>query len=190
MARHEVEGTDFVIERCVRSPEVLILAIHGGPIERHTDLVARGIAGEEHSLYVLIGKREFGNKDHLHIRSEVYREPRVEEMLETATAVISIHGESNTTESYLMLGGRDEALRDRIGASLKKAGFKIADAKDGLRGLDPNNICNRGGSGRAGVQFEISKRLRDALAADSGLLQEFVAAVRGDLGPTGGGHGA
>ena len=166
MARHEVEDTDFVIEKSVRSPEVLVLAIHGGPIEKHTDLVAREIAGEEHSLYALIGKRKSGNKDHLHIRSKLYREPRVDEMLETAQAVISIHGECNTTESYVMLGGRDEALRDRISASLEKAGFMIADAKSGVKGLHPNNICNRGSSGRGGVQLEISKRLRDRLAAD------------------------
>ena len=190
MVRHEVEGEDFLIERCFRSPEVLILAIHGGPIEKHTDLIAREISGADYSLYALVGKRRFGNKDHLHIRSERYSEPRVDEMLETAQAVVSIHGECNTADPYVMLGGRDEALRDGIGASLKRAGFVIQDPKDGVAGVDPDNICNRGAGGRGGVQLEISKSLRDDLADDPALLHKFVASVRHELAKRGSGRGA
>ena len=42
------------------------------------------------------------------------------------------------------------------------------------------NICNRGLS-RAGVQLEISKKLRDALSKEPDQLKKFVRAIRGVL---------
>ncbi|WP_352916868.1 poly-gamma-glutamate hydrolase family protein [Mesorhizobium sp. M1348] len=78
-------------------------------------------------------------------------------------------------------GGRgDVALRDAIAAALGAAGFEAAISARGLRGEDPNNICNRG-CRKEGVQLEIPKTLRDRLVANRGLRIRFAEAVRGEL---------
>lgn len=177
------EGRDFRIEqRLGMTPGTVVLAIHGGRIERHTDLIARCIAGEEFSYYALIGGMLRENKKHLHIASEKFDECRAVEMVEEAERVISIHGEKDTKEKYVMLGGRDYELKRRIAKALEGENFTtIKNPPNAYAAKSKENICNRGQSG-AGVQLEISKKLRDTLFNESDQLKKFVRAIRGELG--------
>ena len=161
-------------------PETVVLAIHGGPIERLTDLIASCIAGKEFSHYALIGKMSGDNKKYLHIASGKFDEPRAMEMVKVAKRVISIHGEGNTKKEYVMLGGLDCQLNCRVAKALEEKKFTIKDPPKHLKATGNKNICNRGLS-RAGVQLEISKKLRDTLSKESDQLKKFVRAIRGVL---------
>ncbi len=176
------EGRYFRIEqRLGVTRGTVVLAIHGGRIEQQTDVIASGIAGKEFSYYALIGGMRRENKKHLHIASEKFDDPRALKMVEEAERVISIHGEKNTKEKYVMLGGRDSKLKRRIEKALKEENFIIKKPVEALDGKSEKNICNRGQSG-AGVQLEISKELRDTLSKGSDQLDKFVRAIRGELG--------
>ena len=187
MARHQRENVDFVVEWEVREASAAVLAIHGGPIERHTDLIARSLARDDLSYYVLIGKRAAENKRYLHIASERFEEPRALRVLQSATAVVAIHGEANETELYVMPGGCDLSLRNSISVHLEAADFETRTAPPHLSGKDPSNICNRGKT-RQGVQLEISMALRTVLAYDAETLRRFSDSVRAVLVGAGSGN--
>ena len=175
------ECRDFSIEqRFGVELDTVVLAIHGGPIERYTDLIASCIAGKEFSYYALIGKMSDDNKRYLHIASGKFDEPRAMEMVKAAKRVISIHGEGNTKEEYVMLGGLDCELKCSITKALEEEKFTIKDPPKYLKATGNKNICNRGRS-RAGLQLEISKKLRDTLSNKPGQLKKFVRAIRGEL---------
>jgi len=74
------------------------------------------------------------------------------------------------------LGGRATDLRDRVGASLRKADFG-AEPNARLPGMHEANICNRTRKG-AGVQLELPRSLRRRLTSQSDLLDRFCQAVR------------
>lgn len=176
------EGRDFLIkQRFGVTRGTVVLAIHGGRIERQTDHIASRIAGKEFSYYALIGKRLHENKKCLHIASEKFDDPRAVKMVEVAERVISIHGERNTKEKYVMLGGLDCELECCIAKALEEENFTIKNPPIDLAATSKKNICNRGKVG-AGVQLEISKKLRDALSKESNQLYKFVRAIRGELG--------
>ena len=180
MASNEREGTDFTVECTNRASNAVILAIHGGAIEEHTDKIARHIAGQDLSYYLLVGTRPAGNQRHLHIASARFDDPRAVALVRDAQTVISIHGEESNTDAFVLLGGRDAALRNRITQELQARGFTTRDAPEHLAGLDPSNICNRGLTGQ-GVQLEFSKVLRVRLAGDPIAMQSFVEGMRAAL---------
>ena len=135
-----------------------VLAPHGGGIEAYTSDIARAIAGDDFSLYVFEGLLRAGNFAALHLSSEAFDEPECLAMLQSCDRVISVHGCRMPGETVL-LGGRDNALREAIAAQLRAAGVPCEDAPSGLAGADLHNICNRGRTG-CGVQLEVSMDLR------------------------------
>lgn len=174
--KKEKEGIDFRIEKHVRNGNAVVLAIHGGRIEPGTTEIARAIAGTEFSFYSFIGEKPGSNRP-LHIPSTRFDEPECVGLVEDHPVVISIHGQHDRSQSFVMLGGLDKKLRRRIGQAIRSNGFSVVSPDRGLRGEDPRNICNRGLSGK-GVQIEISRKLRDTLMADRQLMNAFAAAVR------------
>ena len=176
LGSREVEGRDYRIRIVIRDPRVLIMAPHGGKIEPTTAEIAGAIAGANYSLYAFEGLKKEGNGV-LHIESHLFDEPRGLQTAEKAEIVITVHGQIDQDDGFVMVGGLDEGIRSEVTKQLETAGFKIRPATEGLMGTDPMNICNRGKS-RRGVQLEISRKIRDILRTDSDLLLVFAGAVR------------
>jgi phage replication-related protein YjqB (UPF0714/DUF867 family) len=92
LSKNEQEGIDYeIICKSSNSP-VLIIAPHGGDIEKYTDILASEIAGNKFSLYCFNGLKSSGNRK-LHISSKHFDEPRVLNMLKQSNTIVSIHGE-------------------------------------------------------------------------------------------------
>lgn len=163
MLAYEVEGEDFRIRLRSGCSAFVVVAPHGGGIERGTSEVADRVAHGVHGFYAFEGLKLCGNHC-LHITSNAFDEPRALALVREAQTVVSIHG-AKGAERAVYLGGLDRALRDRIRGGLCGAGFIADDDPSPTRqGLSPRNICNRGRSGR-GVQLELTYGLRQAMFA-------------------------
>lgn len=177
----EREGVAFRIRLCHRSSSVAIIAPHGGKIEKGTSEIAEAIAGEDYNLYCFEGMKPRRNWD-LHITSARFDEPKCVDLVSACDVVVTVHG-CKGADQTIHLGGLDRDLRAAIRCNLQGAGFTTeADARPGLLGIDPDNICNRGRR-RRGVQLEITKGLRTVLldaspAAGSRTLPSLVKAIR------------
>jgi phage replication-related protein YjqB (UPF0714/DUF867 family) len=176
LADHEKEGQDYRIRIELRDPSVLIMAPHGGKIEPTTGEIAEAIAGTVYSSYVFEGLKTDGNGV-LHIESHLFDEPRALKAVEKAEVVITVHGQIDQKEAFIMIGGLNENLRSRIKRQLEAAGFQARPPTEGLMGTDPMNICNRGKS-KQGIQLEVSRKARDLLRSDGDRLRVFAKAMR------------
>jgi len=175
LAEHEKEGQDYRIKIELKDPRVLIMAPHGGKIEPTTGEIAEAIAGNAYSSYVFEGLKTHGNGI-LHIESHLFDEPRALEAVKKAEVVITVHGQIDQKEEFVMTGGLNESLRSRIKQQLEATGFQTRPPTEGLMGTDPMNICNRGKSKR-GVQLEVSRKARDLLRNDRHRLGVFAEAI-------------
>jgi len=176
LADREVAGQDYRIRIELRDPRVLIMAPHGGKIEPMTAEVAEAIAGMEYSFYSFEGLKPCGNGV-LHIESHLFDEPHALGAVEKADVVITVHGQVDRKEEFVMVGGLDNGLRSEVRRQLEVAGFQTRPPSEGRMGMDPMNICNRGRP-RRGVQLEISRKVRDVLRTDQDKLKTFASAVR------------
>lgn len=143
-----------------RGTSIALIAPHGGSIEPGTSEVARAIAGNDYSFYLFEGVKGRVN-DELHITSTNFDEPKCESLLRSTTLPVTIHGERGSSET-IYLGGGAEAAVETMRTVLAQNGFRVREhSNSSLRGLDKRNICNRG-TGGAGVQFELSRGLRES----------------------------
>ena len=177
LSEEEGEGRDYRIITYLRDKNVLVMAPHGGAIEPGTTEIAEAIARDEFSFYSFEGIKPNGNGV-LHIESHLFDEPQALEAVKGAEIVITIHGQADTDDKFVMIGGLDTDLKSEIERELIRSGFQILEPTGRLRAIDPRNICNGGRSGK-GVQLEISRRLRDSLRVNEDLLCKFADAVRG-----------
>jgi phage replication-related protein YjqB (UPF0714/DUF867 family) len=172
----EVEGQDYRIRIDVRDPGVLIMAPHGGKIEPMTAEIAEAIAGMDYSFYCLEALKAHGNAI-LHIESHLFDEPRALQAVDQADVVITVHGQLDQRQEFVMTGGLHTRLCLEIERQLESDGFQTRSPTEGLMGTDPRNICNRGKS-RRGAQLEVSRKVRDSLKKDPDRLRVFAEAVR------------
>lgn len=172
----EMEGRDYQIRINLKDAPVLVMAPHGGKIEPGTTEVAEAIAGTDHSFYTFEGLKTEGNNV-LHIESHLFDEARALRAVEKADIIITVHGQLDQKEAFVMVGGLNGRLRSEIKRRLEESGFETRPPTEGLGGTDPMNICNRGCS-KCGVQLEISRKVRDSLRGDKDRLQTFAEAVR------------
>ena len=172
----ETEGEDYQVRSHRRDGRVLIMAPHGGKIEPMTSEVAEGIAGDDYSFYSFEGLKAEGTGA-LHIESHLFDEPRSLQAVEKADMVVTVHGQLNHKEAFVMVGGLHVDLRSEIRRQLEAAGFQTRPPTEGLQGIDPGNLCNRG-KWKGGVQLEISRKVRELLKTDASRLQLFADAVR------------
>ena len=184
LADCEVEGQDYRIRIELRDPRVLIMAPHGGRIEPATAEIAEAIAGTNYSFYAFEGLKKDGNRG-LHIESHLFDEPRALKTIEKADVVITVHGQIDQKEEFVMTGGLHTPLRSEIARQLEASGFQTRPPVEGLMGTDPQNICNRGKL-RQGVQLEVSRKVRDLLRNDTDRLRIFGEAVRRAIAMKGG----
>lgn len=176
LADREVEGQDYRIRVELRDAPVLIMAPHGGKIEPATSEIAEAIAGMDYSFYTFEGLKADGNSV-LHIESHLFDEFCALQAVEKADIVVTVHGQIDQRDEFVMVGGLNDGLRSEIERQLEAAGFKTRLPTEGLLGTDRMNICNRGKL-KQGVQLEISRKVRDVLRANRDPLQTFGNAVR------------
>jgi phage replication-related protein YjqB (UPF0714/DUF867 family) len=161
LAACEDEGSDFQVRYRLTQSPVAIIAPHGGGIEAGTSELAEAVAGREHSFYAFEGIRGHENGD-LHITSGRFDEPRGLQVVGHSDVVVALHGRDSDDE-VVFLGGLHWELMEHLAAAFTRAGVAVSrhDAP-GYAGTDPDNICNRGRSGR-GVQLELPRGLRKRL---------------------------
>ena len=176
LAQQEVEGKDYQIKFHLRDERVIIMAPHGGKIEPTTSMIAEAIAGENYSFYSFEGLKDEGNGV-LHIESHLFDEPQALQAVKRADVVITVHGQLNHKEGFIMVGGLHVDLRSEIRHRLEVAGFQTRTPPEGLQGIDPENICNRGRL-KGGIQLEVSRKERDLLKVDRERLERFASTVR------------
>lgn len=161
LAAHEKENLDFRIRSDERYGAAVVIAPHGGGIEPGTSELAEAIADEDISFYSFEGLKKRGNGV-LHITSSHFDEPKAVVLVNGAPTVVALHGELNCRDQVAFLGGLDKGLGKRAREELQAAGFVVRIHDDPhLQGVEKNNICNRGQTGR-GVQLELSQPLRRA----------------------------
>lgn len=166
----------YRIDSTIRHSAIALMAPHGGKIEPGTSEICRAIAGDTLTLYLFEGRKTASNSD-LHITSTHFDEPRALAAARSAKIVVTIHGQTGD-KPFVNVGGRHEALRKTLIDALNAAGYDAFVHPDArLQGLDLNNLCNRGETGR-GVQLEVSRALRDRLRANVRELDEFSTLMR------------
>jgi phage replication-related protein YjqB (UPF0714/DUF867 family) len=180
LAREEVEARDYGIRIDLKEGPVLVMAPHGGKIEPGTTEIAEAIAGHDYSFYSFEGLKIDGNNG-LHIESHLFDEPRALEAIEKADTVITIHGQIDQKDAFIMIGGLNVGLGSEMRRQLEGAGFQTRPPTRGLEGIDEMNICNRGKS-KHGVQLEISRKLRHAFRMNRDQLHSFASVIRRAIG--------
>jgi len=164
LSRNEKEGVDYLILSRKTASPLAVIAPHAGGIEPGTGEIADAIAGRDYSFYAFKGIKKTGNRV-LHIASDRFDEPEGRKIAHNADVVLTIHG-CKEKEKIVFLGGKNQAIIERIRSRLIAAGFHaVISPRPGLQGQSTENICNRCRSGQ-GVQLEISRGLREALFLD------------------------
>ena len=177
-----------VLEELELRSNVGFLALHGGSLERETDVIAREAASAAGaSLYAVCQPDDL--RWHIpSVRMDPDESPALAGFLDHVDAVLSIHGYGR--DGYfttLLLGGGDRDMAGEVAVHLRAAlpGYTIEDDLDAipkpLRGRHPANPVNRSAGG--GVQIELPPRIRlqgpnadaDARVA---LVEGLVAAAR------------
>jgi len=141
----------------VGSP-ITIIAPHGGKIEPKTSEITAGIARDQFNCYCFEGTKPDNNR-WLHITSHNFDEPQALDLLARSQTVVAVHA-CTDKNAVVYPGGRDDHLMEAIVKELKVVGIPVANRNIKYQGVNPDNICNRGASGK-GAQLEISRGLRD-----------------------------
>jgi phage replication-related protein YjqB (UPF0714/DUF867 family) len=159
LAAVEREHHDYrVVVREVPGSPIAVVTPHGGGIERGTSPITRAIAGDAHHLYLFEGLKVRHNFDVLHITSRRFDEPRCLELVARCETVITVHGCVGLDER-VYVGGLHVELKQAIADALDGVGVEAHLDGHNFPAVDPENICNRGASGR-GVQLEFTTGLR------------------------------
>lgn len=159
-------------------PDILIMAPHGGKIEKRTGELVKATASSDYSGYIFAGKLKANNKDELHITSERYDVPEALACVSSARIVVALHGRLDENDrSQTWMGGLDKHSCQVIGERLEHAGFPVRYDPPKFKGTASLNICNRGLS-RAGVQLEIPLTMREKFEVDAIQEKLFVQALR------------
>ena len=158
LAKHEKVDTDYQIAISDVGSAVTIVAPHGGKIEPSTSEIARRIASDTYNCYCFSGIKK-SNNSRLHITSHNFDEPTALKLISTSDIVIAIHACTGTA-GLVYLGGLDTPLKQSIAAELQARGIGVSMKDSRFKGANPDNICNRGRTGK-GVQLEITRDLRD-----------------------------
>ncbi|MBA4543292.1 MULTISPECIES: poly-gamma-glutamate hydrolase family protein [Thermoactinomyces] len=180
LSSHYKQGTDYTIETQSKPNDVLILAIHGGRIEKGTDQLAKAIAQDDYSYYIFKANiyKDTNNDDRndLHLTASHYDEPTALQMTAQKNRIVSLHG-AKGTEKIVYMGGLNQNLMSNLSERLTAAGFRVENAPDNLNGNHPENIANKNRI-LQGAQMELTTAQRDELLNDSAKMQKFADAVR------------
>jgi len=157
---HEERNKDYKISVGEVGSSITIIAPHGGKIEPGTSDIARRIASQRFNYYSFEGIKKENNR-RMHITSHNFDEPMAVRMVSKSLIVVAIHA-CTGREKVIYLGGLDKMLKLAIADELGSRGIIVPSGHGKFKGLNPNNICNRGAN-KQGVQLEITRGLRDDL---------------------------
>ncbi|MCI2774223.1 poly-gamma-glutamate hydrolase family protein [Staphylococcus petrasii] len=157
---HTIEGKDWYKERSNKNSRVLILAPHGGNLEKGTTELAKAIANKGGYDYYAVNANRNANNRPLHVISTNYDDKDLINSNYNRDVSVSVHG-AGQTQGYntVLMGGRDTQLLGLISQELKKFKFNVQRATGYLAGTDTNNIVNFNKKGM-GVQLEITPDIR------------------------------
>ena len=160
LKNHEEQNKDYKISISDVGSGITIIAPHGGKIEPGTSDIAKQIAAERFNYYCFEGIKTEKN-GRLHITSHNFDEPMAVQLISRSQIVVAIHA-CTGNERFVFLGGLDEMLKEVIANELESGGIIVPKGHGKFKGLNPDNICNRGAN-KKGVQLEITRGLRDDL---------------------------
>ncbi len=160
LKNHEKHNKDYKISISNVGSRITIIAPHGGNIEPGTSDITRKIATESFNYYCFEGIKE-ENNGCLHITSHNFDEPLAVKLISRSHIVVAIHA-CTGNERFVFLGGLDKVLKEVIANELESRGVMVPKGHGRYKGLNPDNICNRGAT-KKGVQLEITRGLRDDL---------------------------
>jgi phage replication-related protein YjqB (UPF0714/DUF867 family) len=147
-----------------------VIAIHGGEIEYGTSEIAKALSVKlEAPVYI--------NESGPHITSTLFDNDEIQKIFKKCEIIISIHGEKSKNESFVVVGGLNTEYIRKIKKTLSEAWFIEKHYSHRLRGLDKNNVCNRGLSGK-GIQLEVSRKLRNELLEDIEKMEVFIKSIK------------
>jgi len=163
------------------------LAIHGGGLERMTDVIAeRAAVAANASVYLVHHPDGYPN----HLGSSAFRadeSPALAEFLDHVDVVVSLHGYGRINRStQLLVGGRNRDLAAHLARHVVVPGYELVTELEQipreLRGLHPLNPVNQPRGG--GAQIELSPRVRgisprSGMVGDNGLTRATSLLVDG-----------
>ena len=158
LKNHEALNKDYKISISDVGSRVTIIAPHGGKIEPGTSDIAKKIAAKRFNCYCFEGLKTERN-GRLHITSHNFDEPMAVNIISRSNLVVAIHA-CKGNERVVYLGGLHKMLKEVIADELVSRGITVPKGHGRFRGLNPDNICNRGAN-KKGVQLEITRDLRD-----------------------------
>ncbi|MHA3019520.1 poly-gamma-glutamate hydrolase family protein [Mycobacterium sp. BMJ-28] len=176
-----------VTESCTLRSRFGFLAIHGGGLEKMTDVIAeRAALASDASSYVIRHPADYPH----HLASARYlpeQSERLAAFLDHVDIAVSLHGYGRIGRStQLLAGGGNRELAAHLSRHLAIPGHQLVTDLESipreLRGLHPANPVNRPRDG--GTQLELPPRVRgisprSGLAGADGLTPATSALVRG-----------
>jgi len=201
--RHE--RFNDALARGAEVPKTVILAPHGGGIERGTSELCLAVAGHHpanlpqvppagvtYDYWMFEGVRDGDNRE-LHVTSTGCDDEVAVSLCAGSLNALALHGFSDDDQVVLVGGATPDSTRNPLRESLldglRDAHFVVRDPGEHgeLNGNDPCNIVNRTMLGM-GAQLELSTPLRDAMFTEisrprrkhttTQLFWTFVAACR------------
>ncbi len=176
-----------VVEASALRSRFGFLAIHGGGLEKMTDVIAeRAALAADASVYVV------RHPDHYphHLSSSAYRageSERLDAFLDHVDVVVSLHGYGRIGRTIqLLAGGGNRALALHLAMHVSVPGYEVITDLEAipreLRGLHRDNPVNRARGG--GAQLELTPRVRgisprSGPAGDDGLCSATSALASG-----------
>jgi phage replication-related protein YjqB (UPF0714/DUF867 family) len=174
--------------RTDEGPRTVILAPHGGGIERGTSELCLAVAGHHpanlpvnptagvtYDYWMFEGVRDGGNAD-LHVTSTGCDDPVAVSLCGGALGALSLHGfkpenahpPRDPDERVVLIGGGDDLLRRLLREALDDVDLPFEDTggQGEVGGDDPCNIVNRT-LRRKGAQLELSEPLREAMFGEN-----------------------
>lgn len=143
-----------------------VCALHGGGLERATEVVAREVAGRTGASYYGVLQPE-GSRHHLSSTGfDPSASPRLADFLGRVETIVSIHGYGRDDDFFaVLLGGTNRPFANHLAGHLRGTlpdDFRVVDdlaeMPRRLRGIHPRNPVNRPRHG--GVQVELPPSIR------------------------------
>ena len=155
-----------VVEELELGSPLGVCALHGGGLERATEVVAREVAVRTGATYYGIIQPE-GTRRHLSsTRFDRDACPRLATFLDRVRTVVSIHGYGRDDDFFaVLLGGTNRPFAHHLAGHLRdtlsddyRVVDDLAEMPRRLRGVHPRNPVNRPRHG--GVQVELPPSIR------------------------------
>lgn len=162
---HTKEAVDWKKEKINRN--VMIVAPHGGNLEKATTELTKLVANHNHYNYYSFTVLNHTGLEKFHVTSSHYNDPTLLNMIKSKDFAISIYG-AKETNPVIYLGGLDISLKQVIKHELIKQHFVVKPSPIYLGGNLKKNFINRDFKDK-GVQLELSTTFRQSLFINENL---------------------